>query len=89
MTVKLWETDTGRELQSKSFDGPARYCEFSIGEKMLVVTSDPFMGFEPLIQIMMVDRDTDTSAYEYETPLDEVSNAVRSVSDDQMRDVLC
>lgn len=59
MTLKLWDVEEGTELDSKQYDGPARYCEFSLGERELVLTSDPFMGHESKIQILKVNRETD------------------------------
>lgn len=59
MTVKLWEVETGAEIHSVEFPAPARYCELSIGERLLCVTSDPFMGHEPRINIMEINEERD------------------------------
>eukprot|EP00241_Pyramimonas_parkeae_P006807 CAMPEP_0114255406 /NCGR_PEP_ID=MMETSP0058-20121206/17538_1 /TAXON_ID=36894 /ORGANISM="Pyramimonas parkeae, CCMP726" /LENGTH=323 /DNA_ID=CAMNT_0001369775 /DNA_START=72 /DNA_END=1043 /DNA_ORIENTATION=+ len=59
MSVILWDTQSGQELHKRNFDGPARYCELSIGNRELVVTTDPFMGHEPHIHILKVDLDRD------------------------------
>ena len=40
-----------------SFDGPARYVEFSMGEREIVVTVDAFMGSDANIQVFKLSDD--------------------------------
>ncbi|KAJ4843611.1 Eukaryotic translation initiation factor 3 subunit I [Turnera subulata] len=42
-TVKLWNVQTGAQLYTFNFDSPARAVDFSVGDKLAVITTDPFM----------------------------------------------
>jgi hypothetical protein len=44
-------------LLQHSFDGPARYVEFSMGEREIVVTVDAFMGSDANIQVFKLSDD--------------------------------
>jgi len=57
MTMILWEAEGGQKLYQHSFDGPARYTEFSLGEREIVVTVDAFMGSDANIQVLTVSDD--------------------------------
>ncbi|KAL8151639.1 hypothetical protein V2J09_021447 [Rumex salicifolius] len=56
-TVKLWNVKTGSQLYTFNFDAPARSVEFSVGEKLALITSDQFMGHTPLIHVKPIARD--------------------------------
>lgn len=56
-TVKLWDVQSGTQLYSFNFDSPARAVEFSIGDKLAVITTDPFMGQTSTIQVKRIARD--------------------------------
>ncbi|KAJ6814680.1 eukaryotic translation initiation factor 3 subunit I-like isoform X1 [Iris pallida] len=56
-TVKLWNVQTGTQLFTFNFDAPARYVQFSIGDKLAVITTDPFMGHLSSIQVKRIARD--------------------------------
>lgn len=56
-TAKLWDVKNGREIYSFSFNSPARGVEFSIGDKLAVITTDPFMGLPSTIQVKRIARD--------------------------------
>lgn len=57
MTMILWEAEGGQKLYQHSFDGPARYTEFSLGEREIMVTVDAFMGSDANIQVLTVSDD--------------------------------
>nr|QEX51220.1 eukaryotic translation initiation factor 3 subunit I-like isoform X1 [Cymbidium ensifolium] len=56
-SVKLWDVQSGTQLYSFNFDSPARAVEFSIGDKLVVITTDPFMGHTSTIQVKRIARD--------------------------------
>eukprot|EP00240_Pyramimonas_obovata_P005849 CAMPEP_0118958698 /NCGR_PEP_ID=MMETSP1169-20130426/62756_1 /TAXON_ID=36882 /ORGANISM="Pyramimonas obovata, Strain CCMP722" /LENGTH=321 /DNA_ID=CAMNT_0006906823 /DNA_START=61 /DNA_END=1026 /DNA_ORIENTATION=- len=58
-TAILWDVQTGRELFKRPFEGPARFTQFSVGGKMAIVTTDPFMGSEPTIQVLAINEERD------------------------------
>ena len=43
-SAKLWDVQTGTQLFTFSFDSPARAVDFAVGDKLAVITTDPFMG---------------------------------------------
>uniref|UniRef100_A0A804L6R1 Serine-threonine kinase receptor-associated protein n=1 Tax=Musa acuminata subsp. malaccensis TaxID=214687 RepID=A0A804L6R1_MUSAM len=49
-TVKLWNVQTGTQLFSFNFDCPAKSVDFSVADKLAVITIDPFMGLPSTIQ---------------------------------------
>lgn len=57
-TVKLWDVQTGAQLYSFTFDSPARAVEFSVGDKLAVITTDPFMGNPSTIQVKQIAKDS-------------------------------
>lgn len=59
-TFKLWDVQSGKELYSLDFEGPARYTCFSTGEKMCLLTTDAFMGHESCIRIMEMNWEDDS-----------------------------
>ena len=56
-SVKLWNVQTGAQLYSFNFDSPARAADFSVGDKLAVITTDPFMGLPSTIQVKRIARD--------------------------------
>ncbi|XP_072973545.1 eukaryotic translation initiation factor 3 subunit I-like [Typha angustifolia] len=56
-SVKLWNVQTGAQLYSFNFDSPARAVDFSVGDKLAVITTDPFMGHPSTIQVKRIARD--------------------------------
>ncbi|GAB2215283.1 hypothetical protein Droror1_Dr00019666 [Drosera rotundifolia] len=56
-TVKLWNVRTGTELYTFNFDSPARSVEFSVGDKLVVITSDPFMQVTSAIHVKRIAKD--------------------------------
>lgn len=56
-SVKLWNVQTGAQLYSFNFDSPARSVDFSVGDKLAVITTDPFMGLPSTIQVKRIARD--------------------------------
>ncbi|XP_068647425.1 eukaryotic translation initiation factor 3 subunit I-like [Aristolochia californica] len=56
-SVKLWNVQTGAQLYSFNFDSPARSVDFSIGDKMAVITTDPFMELPSAIHVKHIARD--------------------------------
>ncbi|KAG6518274.1 hypothetical protein ZIOFF_021678 [Zingiber officinale] len=56
-TMKLWNVQDGVQHYSFDFDSPAKSVDFSFGEKLVVVTTDPFMGLPSTIQVKRIARD--------------------------------
>ncbi|KAI4320297.1 hypothetical protein MLD38_033793 [Melastoma candidum] len=56
-TVKLWNVQNGSQLFTFSFDSPARSVDFSIGDKLAVITTDPFMEVLSAIHVKRIARD--------------------------------
>ncbi|CAA3000176.1 eukaryotic translation initiation factor 3 subunit I-like [Olea europaea subsp. europaea] len=59
-TAKLWDVQTGTQLYTFNFDSPARSVDFAVGDKLAVITTDPFMGLTPAIHIKRIARDPET-----------------------------
>jgi translation initiation factor 3 subunit I len=53
-TVKLWDVQTGTQLYSFNFNSPARSVDFSIGDNLVIITTDPFMGNPSTIQVKRI-----------------------------------
>ena len=58
-TVKLWDVKRGEELHTFKFDSPARSVDFSIGDKLVVITTDPFMEKTSAIHVYRIAEDDD------------------------------
>ena len=58
-SAKLWDVGSGRRLFSFSFDSPARAVEFGVGDKLAVITTDPFMGLSSAIHVKRIAKDPD------------------------------
>ncbi|KAJ6356609.1 hypothetical protein OIU78_004664 [Salix suchowensis] len=56
-SVKLWNVQTGAQLYTFSFNSPARSVDFSVGDKLAVVTTDPFMGVTSAINVKSIADD--------------------------------
>ena len=56
-TVKLWNVQTGAQLYTFNFGSPARSVDFSVGDKLAVITSDPFMELTSAIHVKRIARD--------------------------------
>ena len=56
-TVKLWNVETGTQLFSFNFESPARAVDLAEGEKLVVITIDPFMDFPSAIHIKHIEKD--------------------------------
>lgn len=56
-TAKLWDVKTGTQLFSFNFKSPARAVDFSVGDKLAVITTDPFMGEPSAIHVKSIAGD--------------------------------
>jgi translation initiation factor 3 subunit I len=56
-SVKLWNVQTGAQLYTFSFNSPARSVDFSVGDKLAVITTDPFMGVTSAINVKRIADD--------------------------------
>lgn len=57
-TAMLWEVETGQRLFTFEFFGPARSVAFSEGEKMALISVDPFMGSPAAIAVVNIDMNS-------------------------------
>jgi translation initiation factor 3 subunit I len=56
-SVKLWDCETGVQLHSFNFDSPARAVSFAEGDKLVVITTDPFMEQQSAIHVKNIEGD--------------------------------
>lgn len=56
-TAKLWNVQTGQQLFTFNFDSPARSVDFAVGDKLAVITTDPFMELSSAIHIKRIATD--------------------------------
>ncbi|KAH0923817.1 hypothetical protein HID58_023835 [Brassica napus] len=56
-TAKLWDVKTGTQLFSFKFSSPARSVDFSVGDKLAVITTDPFMERTSAIHVKRIADD--------------------------------
>lgn len=56
-TAKLWSVQNGTQLFTFNFDSPARSVDFSLGDKLAVITTDPFMELPSAIHVKRIARD--------------------------------
>lgn len=56
-TAKLWNVETGAQLFSFNFESPARAVDLAIGDKLVVITTDPFMELPSAIHIKRIEKD--------------------------------
>lgn len=48
---------TGAQLYSFNFDSPARAVDFAVGDKLAVITTDPFMELTSAIHVKRIAKD--------------------------------
>lgn len=58
-SAKLWDVQSGTQLFTFGFDSPARAVDFSVGDKLCVITTDPFMGLPSAIHVKRIASDPD------------------------------
>ncbi|GER27620.1 eukaryotic translation initiation factor 3subunit I [Striga asiatica] len=63
-TAKLWDVTTGTPLYTFNFESPARSVEFSVGDKLAVITTDPFMVYTSAIHVKRISRDPEDQTAE-------------------------
>ncbi|KNA18435.1 hypothetical protein SOVF_070880 [Spinacia oleracea] len=63
-TVKLWDVKRGEQLYTYNFDAPARSVEFSVGDKLAVITTDTFMEKTSAIHVKRIAEDIDEQSDE-------------------------
>ncbi|XP_058773766.1 eukaryotic translation initiation factor 3 subunit I-like [Vicia villosa] len=56
-TAKLWNVQSGQQLFTFNFDSPARSVDFSVGDKLAVITTDPFMELTSAIHVKRIAKD--------------------------------
>jgi len=56
--VKLWDAETGRELQSWYHKAPVRSVNYALGDKQFVSVTDQVLGFLPTVCIWDVNQST-------------------------------
>lgn len=58
-TVKLWGVESGRCLYTFDMKVPVKSTEFSVGENLLLITTDPFMGAPAQIHVKRRAKDVE------------------------------
>ena len=56
-TIKLWNVVTGTQLFSFNFESLAREMDLVEGDKLALITTDPFMEFPSTIHIKRIEKD--------------------------------
>ena len=56
-TAKIWNVQTGEQLFSFNFGSPARAVDLSVGDKLAVITTDPFMDLPSAIHVKSIAAD--------------------------------
>ena len=56
-TVKLWNVEIGTQLFSFNFESLAGAMDLVEGDKLVVITTDPFMDFPSAIHIKHIEKD--------------------------------
>lgn len=56
-TAKLWDVKSGAQLFSFSFDAPVKSVDFALGDKLAVITTDPFMDVTSAIHVKRIASD--------------------------------
>ncbi|KAL5719117.1 Eukaryotic translation initiation factor 3 subunit I [Ranunculus cassubicifolius] len=79
-SVKLWNVQTGAQLYTFNFDAPARAVNFSVGDELAVITTDPFMELPSAIHVKRIAKDpseqTEKSVLEIRGPQGRINRAV-------------
>ena len=55
--AKIWNVQTGEQLFSFNFGSPARAVDLSVGDKLAVITTDPFMDLPSAIHVKSIAAD--------------------------------
>ncbi|CAO2825700.1 unnamed protein product [Amaranthus hypochondriacus] len=63
-TAKLWDVKSGELLYTFTFDSPARSVDFSTGDKLAVMTTDPFMTKTSAIHVKRITEDVEEQTNE-------------------------
>ncbi|KAI3902441.1 hypothetical protein MKW92_016781 [Papaver armeniacum] len=63
-SVKLWDVKSGTPLFTFEFDSPARSVDFAVGDKLAVITTDPFMEQTSAIHVKTISNDPDEQTAE-------------------------
>ncbi|KAL3641119.1 Eukaryotic translation initiation factor 3 subunit I [Castilleja foliolosa] len=63
-SAKLWDVKSGTPLFTFKFDSPTRSVDFAIGDKLAVITTDPFMGHTSAIHVKRIARDPEDQTAE-------------------------
>ncbi|KAL6187175.1 hypothetical protein ACLB2K_043290 [Fragaria x ananassa] len=56
-TAKLWDVQSGHQVFTFNFDSPTRSVEFSVGDRLAVITTDPFMEQTSAIHVKRIAAD--------------------------------
>uniref|UniRef100_A0A0C9QNK3 Eukaryotic translation initiation factor 3 subunit I n=1 Tax=Wollemia nobilis TaxID=56998 RepID=A0A0C9QNK3_9CONI len=56
-TAKLWKVENGGQLYTFNFDSPVRSVDFSEGDGLALITSDPFMELTSAIHVKRIEKD--------------------------------
>ncbi|XP_065847973.1 eukaryotic translation initiation factor 3 subunit I-like [Euphorbia lathyris] len=56
-TAKLWDVQTGTQLYSFNFDSPVKSVDLAVGDRLAVITTDPFMELPSAIHVKHIARD--------------------------------
>ncbi|WCJ33711.1 Eukaryotic translation initiation factor 3 subunit I [Euphorbia peplus] len=79
-TAKLWDVQTGTQLFSFNFDSPVKSVDLSAGDRLAVITTDPFMELPSAIHVKRIATDPDDQAGEsvlvLKGPLGRINRAV-------------
>lgn len=74
-TAKLWDVKSGAQLFTFNFDSPAKSVDLGVGDKLVVITTDPFMGSPSAIHVKRIARD----------PSDQIGDSVLTIKGPQGR----
>ncbi|KAK1404238.1 Eukaryotic translation initiation factor 3 subunit I [Heracleum sosnowskyi] len=79
-TAKLWDVQKGAELFTFKFDSPAKSVDLGVGDKLVVITTDPFMGLPSAIHVKRISGDpseqSDESVLTIKGPQGRINRAV-------------
>lgn len=64
-SAKLWDVKTGQQLFSFKFGSPARSVDFALGDKLAVITTDPFMERTSAIHVKRIAEDPEDRKFCY------------------------
>ncbi len=56
-SARLWNVETGETLCTFKFQEPCRAVDFSLGDDMAAISSDPFMAAPANIHIVRIESD--------------------------------